>query len=279
MSVKPRRSARLGQYIALAGYMIFLGFPLLWMLSMAFKGPRELVALHPTLWPKHPTLNNFVTAFESQGLAKSAWNSLRVAVVASVVTVAIALPAAYALARFRTRVGTLATGWILVSQLFPSILLIIPLYRLLIQMDLFNSLTGLTLVYVVWALPFVLWMLQGFIRSVPRELEEAAAMDGAGRLATLRRVVAPLLIPGIVASVMFAFVSAWNEFFFALVLLQDPGNQTVPVTLERFVGIQGVVRLGPLAAGAFLATLPSLIIFGLLQRRLTSGLLSGAVKG
>jgi len=279
VSVKPRRSARLGQYIALAGYMIFLGFPLLWMLSMAFKGPRELVALHPTLWPKHPTLNNFVTAFESQGLAKSAWNSLRVAVVASVVTVAIALPAAYALARFRTRVGTLATGWILVSQLFPSILLIIPLYRLLIQMDLFNSLTGLTLVYVVWALPFVLWMLQGFIRSVPRELEEAAAMDGAGRLATLRRVVAPLLIPGIVASVMFAFVSAWNEFFFALVLLQDPGNQTVPVTLERFVGIQGVVRLGPLAAGAFLATLPSLIIFGLLQRRLTSGLLSGAVKG
>jgi multiple sugar transport system permease protein len=110
-------------------------------------------------------------------------------------------------------------------------------------------------------------------------LEEAAAMDGASRMQTLRRVVVPLLAPGIVASVLFAFVSAWNEFFFALVILQDPEKATVPVTLARFVGIQGVVRLGPLAAGAFLATLPSLIVFGLLQRRLTSGLLAGAVKG
>jgi multiple sugar transport system permease protein len=279
MNSRTKKRTRVFQYVALAGYLIFLGFPLLWMLSTAFKGPRELVELHPSLIPSHPTLDNFSKAFTSQNLGRSAWNSLQVSVAASVLTVLVALPAAYALARFRSRVGTVAIGWILISQLFPFILLIIPLFLILKRLDLTNSLPGLVLVYVVWSLPFVLWMLQGFVRSIPRELEEAAAMDGASRMQTLRRVVVPLLAPGIVASVLFAFVSAWNEFFFALVILQDPEKATVPVTLARFVGIQGVVRLGPLAAGAFLATLPSLVVFGLLQRRLTSGLLTGAVKG
>jgi multiple sugar transport system permease protein len=279
VNTRTKKSTRALQYLALLGYIAFLGFPLLWMLSTAFKGPRELVALHPSLWPSHPTFANFHTAFTSQGLARSAWNSLQVSVAAAVLTVLIALPAAYALARFRTRLGTAAIGWILISQLFPFILLIIPLFVILKKLTLTNSLGGLVLVYVVWSLPFVLWMLQGFVRAIPRDLEEAASVDGASRMQTLRRVVVPLLAPGIVASTLFAFVSAWNEFFFALVMLQDPEKATVPVTLARFVGIQGVVRLGPLAAGAFLATLPSLIVFGLLQRRLTSGLLAGAVKG
>jgi multiple sugar transport system permease protein len=279
VNTRTKRTTRAFQYLALLGYLCFLGFPLLWMLSTAFKGPRELVELHPSLWPSHPTLHNFATAFTSQGLARSAWNSLRVSVAASILTVLVALPASYALARFRTRLGTVAIGWVLISQLFPFILLVIPLFLILKRLDLTNSLPGLTLVYVVWSLPFVLWMLQGFVRSIPRDLEEAAAVDGASRLQTLRRVVVPLLAPGVVASTLFAFVSAWNEFFFALVVLQDPEKATVPVTLAHFVGIQGVVRLGPLAAGAFLATLPSLIVFGLLQRRLTSGILAGAVKG
>jgi multiple sugar transport system permease protein len=277
--MKTRRSTRALQYLALLGYLVFLGFPLLWMISTAFKGPRELVELHPSLWPSHPTFSNFVTAFTSQGLARAAWNSLQVSVASSVLTVLIALPAAYALARFRTRLGTAAIGWVLVSQLFPFILLVIPMFIVLKRLSLTNSLAGLVLVYIVWSLPFVLWMLQGFVRAIPRGLEEAAATDGASRMQILVRVVAPLLAPGIVASMLFAFVSSWNEFFFALVLLQDPEKATVPVTLARFVGNTGVVRLGPLAAGAFLATIPSLIVFGLLQRRLTSGLLAGAVKG
>ncbi|HEV7708155.1 MAG TPA: carbohydrate ABC transporter permease [Asanoa sp.] len=279
MRTKTKPAVRTLQYVALAAYLIFLGFPLLWMFSTAFKGSRELLELHPSLWPSHPTLHNFVTAFTSQGLAHSAWNSLQVSVSSAVLTVLVSLPAAYALARFRTRLGTVAIGWVLVSQLFPFILLVIPVFLILKRLALVNTLPGLVLVYVVWSLPFALWMLQGFVRSIPRDLEEAAAIDGASRFQTLRRVVVPLLMPGIVATTLFAFVSAWNEFFFALVLLQDPEKATVPVTLAHFVGIQGVVRLGPLAAGAFLATLPSLIVFGFLQRRLTSGLMAGAVKG
>jgi len=279
MNTKVRPVTRAMQYLALIGYVLFLGFPLLWMLSTAFKGPRELVELHPSLLPGHPTFHNFVTAFTSQGLARSAWNSLQVSVAAAVLTVLVSLPAAYALARLKTRLNVVATAWILVSQLFPFILLVIPLFLILKRLALINTLPGLVLVYVVWSLPFALWMLQGFVRSIPRELEEAAAIDGASRMQTLRLVVVPLLAPGVVATTLFAFVSAWNEFFFALVMLQDPEKATVPLTLARFVGIQGVVRLGPLAAGAFLATLPSLIVFGLLQRRLTSGMLAGAVKG
>jgi len=277
--MKASRTTRAFQYLALSGYMVFLGFPLVWMLSTSFKPPREMVEIHPTLVPHNPTLDNYVDAFTEQELGRAALNSLQVSLATAVLTVLVALPAAYALARFKTRLGTVALGWVLLSQLFPFVLLVIPLFLILRQVDLVNTHAGLVLVYVVWALPFALWMLQGFVRNIPRELEEAAAVDGATRLQTLRRVVAPLLAPGVVATSLFAFISAWNEFFFALVLLKSPDLATLPVTLARFVGVEGIARLGPLAAGSLMATIPSLLFFAFLQRRLTSGSLAGAVKG
>jgi multiple sugar transport system permease protein len=267
------------QYLALAAYLIFLGFPLVWMLSTSIKPPRELVKLHPSLIPDGPTLNNYLQAFSEQELGRAAFNSLKVSLAAAVLTVLVALPASYALARFRTRIGTVALGWVLLSQLFPLVLLIIPIFLVLREAGLANTHLGLILVYVVWALPFALWMLQGFVRAIPRELEEAASVDGAGRLQVLRRVVFPLLAPGVVATALFAFISAWNEFFFALVLLKSPELATLPVTLARFVGIEGTARLGPLAAGSLVATIPSLVFFAFMQRRLSSGSLAGAVKG
>jgi multiple sugar transport system permease protein len=277
--MKASRTTRAFQYVALLGYMVFLGSPLVWMLSTSFKPPREMVEIHPTLIPHNPTLDNYVQAFTEQELGRAALNSLQVSLASAVLTVLIALPAAYALARFKTKLGTAALGWVLLSQLFPFVLLVIPLFLILRQVDLVNTHAGLILVYVVWALPFALWMLQGFVRNIPRELEEAAAVDGATRLQVLRRVVAPLLAPGVVATSLFAFISAWNEFFFALVLLKSPDLATLPVTLARFVGVEGIARLGPLAAGSLMATIPSLIFFAFLQRRLTSGSLAGAVKG
>ncbi|MGC0373970.1 ABC-type glycerol-3-phosphate transport system permease component [Streptomyces sp. SAI-229] len=185
---------------------------------------------------------------------------------------------AYVTARHRTALARAATGWVVVSQAFPFVLLIIPLFLVLKNLRLIDSVPGLVLVYVVWALPFALWMLTGYVRAVPAELEEAAAVDGAGRLRILVSVTAPLLAPGIVATALFAFVTAWNEFFFALVLLKTPQKQTLPVVLTHFIGAEGVADLGPLAAAAFLATLPSLVVFAIIQRRITGGMLAGAVK-
>jgi len=277
--MRPRRAAtRTGQYVALALYLVFLAFPLLWLLSISLKGPRELASIAPSLIPHHFDWGNYRIALDEQGLLRSALNSTLVAIGSTVLTIVVALPAAYALGRFKTRLRGIATGWILVSQLFPVVLIVIPLFMILRSLHLLNSLVGLSLVYLVWTLPFVLWMLRGYVAALPPDLEQAAAVDGAGRVRTLVSVVLPLLRPGIVATAMFAFISSWNEFFFALVLLQGD-TQTLPLTLARFVGSEGQVALGPLAAGSVLATIPSLLVFALIQRRLTSGLLAGAVKG
>jgi multiple sugar transport system permease protein len=276
--VRTSRAARTGQYAALLAYLVFLAFPFLWLVSTAFKPARELGSLHPTWIPKDPTLDNFRQAFDEQPLLQAALNSLVAALGAAVVAVLIATPMAYVMARHRTTLSRMAAGWVVVSQAFPFVLVIIPLFLVLKNLRLINSLFGLVLVYVVWALPFALWMLVGYVRAVPTELEEAAAVDGAGKLRTLVSVTAPLLAPGIVATALFAFITAWNEFFFALVLLKTPEKQTLPVVLTHFIGAEGVADLGPLAAAAFLATLPSLVVFAIIQRRITSGMLAGAVK-
>ena len=276
---RPSRGVRALQYIALAAFILFLGFPLLWLVSASLKSSQELASLDMTLLPKQFRWDNFSVALQKQGITRSALNSLIVALLSMVLVVLLALPASYALARFKGRLRAVGVGWILVSQVFPVILIIIPLFVILREARLVDTLFGLVLVYTVFTMPFALWMLQGFVAAIPGELEEAAAIDGASRAQTLRRIVFPLLMPGIVATAMFAFVAAWNEFFFALVLIQSPENYTLPVALKMFVGGEGKVALGPLAAGAVLATIPSLIVFSILQRRLTGGLLAGSVKG
>ncbi|GAA0914258.1 carbohydrate ABC transporter permease [Nonomuraea longicatena] len=270
---------RLPQYLALLAYIVFLAFPLLWLLSTALKTPQEMARLDPTWIPRAPTLDNFSAAFGEQDLTGAALRSLVVAVVASLITVLISLPAAYAIARYRSLVGRVAVGWVLVSQVFPFILIIIPLFMVLRELELVNTLPGLVVVHVTFTLPFALWMLQGYVRAVPPELEEAASVDGAGRWRSIVSVVAPLLAPGVVATLLFSFISSWNEFLFALVILQDPDVMTLPLTLVRFTGPEGVARLGPLAAASLMATIPSLVFFAMIQRRLKSGLMAGAVKG
>lgn len=271
--------ARLGQYALLAVFAVFLAFPLVWLVSASLKSNRELMSLDISLLPREVHLDNYVVAWNQQGLVGSAWNSLVVALASMTLVIVLSLPAAYAFARFRGWLRTVGTGWILVSQVFPVILIIIPLFLILRDVGLVNSLPGLVLVYTTYTMPFALWMLQGFAAAIPLDLEEAASVDGASRFQTLMKVVFPLLLPGIAATAMFAFVSAWNEFFFALVLMQTPDNYTLPIALKMFIGGEGKVALGPLAAGAVLASIPSIIFFSFMQRKLVSGMLAGSVKG
>ncbi len=274
-----RRLKKPGQYVLLSGYLFFLGFPLLWLLSAAFKSSAELNSLQVNLIPQDWHLANFPEALAKQGLLRSGLNSAIVSISTTILVILLSIPAAYALARFKGKLRTLGVGWILTSQVFPVILIIIPLFIILKNLNLIDSLPGLILVYTTYTMPFALWMLQGFVAGIPKELEEAGSIDGASRFQVLREIVFPLLMPGIVATAMFAFVSAWNEFFFALVLIQSPENYTLPVTLKMFVGGEGKVALGPLAAGAVMAAIPSLVFFGFMQRKLAGGLLTGAVKG
>jgi multiple sugar transport system permease protein len=276
---KKRKYYLIPTYIAVIFYLLFLGFPFLWMFSISLKTPYELLQLNPSLIPDGFYWQNYIDIIEKRGLINSAKNSFVIALLTAALTTLFTVPAAYAIARLRKIFSGIATGWILVSQVFPVSLIIIPLFMAVRRIGLLDTIWGLVLVYLVASLPFALWMLKGYVSSIPVDLEEAGAMDGASSFQILRRIVFPLLVPGIVATALFTFLNSWNEFFFALVLIQSPENETLPLTLARFMGSEGQVLLGPLAAGAFLATIPSLVIFGIMQRKLASGLLAGAVKG
>jgi multiple sugar transport system permease protein len=260
-------------------FLAYLLFPLIWMISTSFKPTAEIYSGIPSLIPKTITGEHYVTVFQEERLLKSIANSLYVGIITSVIVVLISLPAAYALSRFKTVINKVVMGWILTSQIFPAILIMIPLFLVLRSLHLTDTLAGLVLVYVVWDIPFVLWMLQGYVKEIPIDLEEAAAIDGASQTQIIYKIIMPLLLPAIGAAVLFAFISAWNEFFFALVLLKSPELTTLPVELARYTGIEGQARTGPLAAASFLATIPSIVLFAILRKWFSSGTLQGAVKG
>lgn len=267
------------QYVALFAYLLFLTVPMLWMLSTAFKPASELTIMNLSWVPSDPTFDNFVQAWKEQPLARATLNSVIVSGASSVLTILLAIPPAYTIARQPGAVSKGTIVWVILSQMFPFILVAIPLYLTMVRLGLYDTRVGLVAIYVVWSLPFAIWMLRSYVVAIPPELEEAAAIDGANKLQVLRHVIAPLLVPGIVAAAMFTFVQAWNEFFFALTLIRDPDLSPLSVLLARFIGDEGAARVGPLAAASLLAVIPSLIFFNLMQKRLVSGILGGAVKG
>lgn len=264
--------------IMLLLFVSYLVFPMLWVVTTSLKSTPEIYSGTFSLWPKTFTLEHFKTVIAEGQVLRSMLNSLYAGLIATIVVVIIALPAAYALVRFRSVLNRLFLGWILTSQIFPAILIIVPLYMVIRLLHLSDTLTGLALVYVVWSLPFVLWMLFGYMKNVPIELEEAAAIDGATKIQIVYLVLMPVLLPAIGASALFAFISAWNEFFFALVLLKSPETVTLPVELARLTGIEGQARTGPLAAAGLLATIPSIVLFAFMKKWFATGLLAGSVK-
>lgn len=177
--MRTRPATRALQYAAVVVYLIFLGFPLLWLISSSLKSPQEFASITPSLLPKHANLSNYTDALNEQGLVRGLGNSLQISIYSTILVLIVALPVSYALARFRSRLRPLTNGWILVSQVFPVILIVIPLFMILRPLHLTNTIPGVVIVYMVWSLPFALWMLQGYVAAVPRELEEAAAVDGA----------------------------------------------------------------------------------------------------
>lgn len=255
-----------------------LGFPVYWMVLTAFRPATEILSLPPEFWPSRPTLGNFARAMGTETF----WPNVRSSVVIGVGTVLVSLLvgtlAAFALARFRFAGRKAFVVVILTVQMIPLAALIIPVYLLLNDAGLTDSLAGVILVYLVFTLPFTVWMLHGFIVAIPAELEEAAMVDGCGRLGAFTRVVLPLLAPGLVATSVFAMVQAWNEYVLVYVLLSTPEKQTLSIWLVSFQTSFGT-DYGGLMAGATLTALPVVVFFLAVQRKIAAGLATGAVKG
>jgi len=257
-------------------------FPIFWMVSTAFKPSTEIYSLTPRPLPAHPTLSNFQQVIDGNVIGMPYWvflrNSLFVTVTSVVASSVIALLAAVAVARFRFRFRATYLIMLLIVQMLPQQALVIALFLDFRRVNLLDNLIGLILVYTAFALPVTIWMLRNFVAVVPRELEEAAAIDGAGPVRSFWRILLPLVAPGLVATSVFAFIFAWNEFVFALTFLgTDQGKYTLPIYVTYFFG-RGSADWGAIMAASVLFTVPVMIFFLVAQRRLRSGLIAGAVK-
>jgi N,N'-diacetylchitobiose transport system permease protein len=258
-------------------------FPIFWMISTAFKPATEIYSLTPRPLPAHPTWSNFANVINGSVIGMPYWtflrNSLVVTLSSVVVSSTMALLAAIAVARFRFRFRTTYLILLLIVQMLPQQALVIALFLDFRAANLLDSLVGLTLLYIAFSLPVTIWMLRNFVAAVPRELEEAAAIDGAGPFRVFFRVLLPLVAPGLVTTSVFAFIFAWNEFVFALTFLgTDTAKFTLPIYVTYFFS-KGSVDWGAIMAASVLFTLPVMIFFLIVQRRLRAGLLAGAVKG
>ena len=265
----------------LAGLFVFgvMIFPVYWMVATAFKPGVEISSYTPKWIPLHPTLVHFADAIHSQYFWDDLKNSLIVVGVVVALSLVLAFFAAVALAKFRFTGRRVFIVLVIMIQMLPANALIIPLYVVLARYHLVNQLSGLIVTYLTFVLPFTIWTLRGFIINVPKELEEAAMVDGNGRATAFVKILLPLVAPGLVATSIFAFIQAWNEFIFAYILLSDQQRQTLTVWLSAFLGTGRGTDWGGLMAGATLIAIPVVIFFLFVQNRIAFGLTAGAVRG
>jgi len=262
--------------VALALVMVF---PVYWMVSTAFKPDDQINSLTPTWFSSSPTIRHFHDAIHTPFF----WTDVKNSLIIVLVTVAIAMTAAFlaavALAKYRFGGRGIIILLIIGIQMLPGAGLIIPLFVVLARYHQVDKLSGVILTYLTFALPFCVWTLRGFILGIPKELEEAAMVDGSTRLGAFVRILLPLVAPGLVATSVFAFITSWNEYIFARIILSDQGKQTLTLWLSYFLGGSRHQDWGALMAGSTLTAIPVVVFFLLIQRRIMFGLTAGAVKG
>ncbi|MET9812565.1 carbohydrate ABC transporter permease [Streptomyces sp. NPDC006355] len=263
----------------LLGLLVFVtaGFPLYWMLNTAFKPAEDAIDPDPSLLPTGLTLANFGRALDIADFWGPVGRSLVVSLAVVVIGMAVGLLAALAISRFAFRGRKIVIVGILAVQMVPLVAMIIPVFLLLNDLGQYDRLTGLIITYLTFILPFTVWTLRGFIVNIPKEVEEAAMVDGCSRTGAFLRVVFPLLAPGMVATSVYGFIQAWNEYLYALMLLSQK-NQTATVWLGNFTTKHGT-EYAPMMAGATMMAVPIVALFLLVQRKMAAGLTAGAVKG
>jgi multiple sugar transport system permease protein len=267
----------LALYAILVVVVLLIAFPIYWMFTISLKVPRDIYRT-PALWPDFVTGDNYRELIEEKDFLTNIKNSLIVAGSVTIVSLIVSSLAAYSIVRFKYRFKGLIGRLILFAYLTPVSLLFIPLSIIVARLHLGNSLLGLVVVYLTFSIPLSTWLLSGYFRGVPAELEEQAMVDGSGRLGALFRILIPLSAPGLVAVAIFTFTGAWNELLLALIFITSENKRTVPLGLNYL--ITGDVFLwGPIMAGAVLSSLPVIILYFLAQRFMVAGMTSGSVKG
>ncbi len=258
--------------------LVVMIFPVYWMAATSFKLPRDVLRFDPMWFPSPATLDNFDDAIHRPYFWDNVKNSVIIVTMVVTLSLVVGFLAALAIARFQFYGRRAFIVVIIGVQMIPATALIIPLYVLLARAGQVDRLSGVIITYLTFVLPFTVWTLRGFVMGIPRELEEAAMVDGCTRFGAFMRILLPLIAPGLVATAIFAFVQAWNEFIFAYVLLSSQEHQTLTVWLASFTTSRGTAW-GPLMAAATLTSLPVVIFFALVQRKVAFGLTAGAVRG
>ncbi|MFJ8820576.1 carbohydrate ABC transporter permease [Streptomyces sp. NPDC102467] len=274
---RQRRKTKFGWNIV--GLLVFLvaGFPVYWMVNTAFKPAKDAIDPDPSIFPTGFTLDNFRRALNIADFWGPVGRSLLVSLVVVVIGIAVGMLAALAISRFAFRGRKIVIVAILAVQMVPLVAMIIPVFLLLNDLGQYDKLTGLIITYLTFILPFTVWTLRGFIVNIPKELEEAAQVDGCTRTGAFIRVVFPLLAPGMVATSVYGFIQAWNEYLYALMLMSQK-HQTATVWLANFTTKHGT-EYAPMMAGSTMMAVPIVVLFLFVQRKMAAGLTAGAVKG
>jgi N,N'-diacetylchitobiose transport system permease protein len=277
--VRTKRAHQAGWDTLGIAIFVVIVFPVFWMISTAFKPEDQVNSLTPTWLSMHPTLQHFRDAMQMPFFWNDVVNTIIVVCVAVAIAMAAAFLAAVAVAKYRFTGRKLFIVVVIGVQMIPGAGLIIPLYVVLARYHQVNVLSGVIIVYISAVLPFSVWTLRGFIMGIPKDLEEAAMVDGSTRLGAFVRILLPLVAPGLVATSVFAFITSWNEYIYARILLNDQSKQTVTVWLSYFLGSSKHTDWGALMAGSTLVAIPVVIFFLLVQRKIAFGLTAGAVRG
>lgn len=262
-------------------YLIILSiiafFPLVWILMCSIKSSGELTANPTHFLPKQATLENFVHVINDLGFALNISNSLLIALFTTCIAIVISSMAAYGIVRFFPKLGAVMSKALVATYMFPPILLAIPYSLVMAKLGLVNTRIGLIIVYLSFSVPYAVWMLVGFFKTVPLGIEEAARVDGANKVQIFVGIVLPLVMPGIVATAIYTFINAWNEFLYSLILINSTGKMTVSVALKSLQGAE-ILDWGDMMAASALVVVPSVVFFMFIQNKIAGGMTDGAVK-
>lgn len=278
-----RRTLRRGwfgdtvSYVYLTILAVIAIFPLLWIILSSLKGKGEIAGNPTAFFPQVISFENYQIVFEQMGFGTNVLNSILIAGGTTLLAITISCLGAYGIVRFMPRLGNAITRVLITTYMFPAILLAVPYSIIMGKLGLVNNRIGLIIVYMTFSVPYAVWLLVGFFKTVPLEIEEAARVDGATKMQTFTKVVMPIVAPGVVAVAIYTFINAWNEFLYSLILMNSSSKMTAAVALKSLEG-QEVLDWGVMMAASTVVVIPSVIFFMLIQKRIAGGLAQGSIK-